>query len=224
MRACGFRQREVRGDRVEHTRELHRLRVLLAERHDVLDLEIDRSGDAHRAWLVSSSWIGSWIGINRSSGKITAREARANERVSHLPGVGTRFRMTRVVRPVRMLVLIWWDHREAFVPRHEDRTGGEHARVRGDRPSDSRRQAGSKPSRVARRGGPAGFRRRRASRANRRRCRTPSWMPTPAPPRAATPVVTVVEEPPSIKVNARGTSGLAEPAPQAAQHRSRSCL
>jgi ABC-type multidrug transport system ATPase subunit len=36
------------------------------------------------------------------------------------------------------------------------------------------------------------------------------------PPRAATPVVTVVEEAPSIKVDARGISGLTELAPRAA--------
>src|SRR6187200_3603495 len=46
VRPRGLRHRQVRRDRVEHPVEAHRLPRLDAERHDVLDLEVDRVSDA----------------------------------------------------------------------------------------------------------------------------------------------------------------------------------
>src|SRR5204862_6099584 len=45
-RALRLRHREIGGDGVEHAVEPHRLPGLDAERHDVLDLEVDRVADA----------------------------------------------------------------------------------------------------------------------------------------------------------------------------------
>src|SRR5689334_18364818 len=46
-RALCLRHRQVRCDRMEHAGEPHRLAGLDAERHHVLDLEVDHVADAH---------------------------------------------------------------------------------------------------------------------------------------------------------------------------------